>query len=369
MRTLQVIHTPHKTVSHEGSGLAVCFHHGRHIVSLMRHNLTAAIWLLMVLLLFTACKGRSKHFNLSGRLLNINQGAFYIYAMDAPSTTLDTIRVEGGRFSYSTECEDPMTLVMVFPNYSEQPIFAQPGASVDITGDATHLKEMKVEGTDDNELMNQWREQTAQLSPPQVQRAVTTFVHDHPESMVSQWLVRRYLLAIPSPRLKEAKALVALMRQKQKATVGLARLELSLRQLAEAPQGEPLPRIEARDDRNRPLPASLWKKGTTVVVTWASWSYDSQDLLRRISQWQREANNRFQVLSVCLDADARQAKQSMGTDSIRWPNVCDGKMFDSPIVNRWALHTVPCVLLVKDGKVVARDLSPTQLQEKLGVKP
>ena len=34
--------------------------------------------------------------------------------------------------------------MLVFPNFSEQPIFAQSGKTVNVKGDATHLKEMSV---------------------------------------------------------------------------------------------------------------------------------------------------------------------------------------------------------------------------------
>jgi hypothetical protein len=62
-----------------------------------------------------------------------------------------------------------MTLMIVFPNFTEQPVFAAPGKSVDIKGDASHLKEMKVKGTKPNELMNQLREQIANASPNEIQ--------------------------------------------------------------------------------------------------------------------------------------------------------------------------------------------------------
>ena len=38
------------------------------------------------------------------------------------------------------ECQKEMTLMIVFPNFTEQPVFAAPGKSVDIKGDASHLK-------------------------------------------------------------------------------------------------------------------------------------------------------------------------------------------------------------------------------------
>ena len=59
---------------------------------------------------------------------------------------MDTIKVQGGRFSFEKPCKENYTIMIVFPNFSEQPIFAESGKSVDIKADASHLKEMEVKG-------------------------------------------------------------------------------------------------------------------------------------------------------------------------------------------------------------------------------
>lgn len=57
--------------------------------------------------------------------------------------------------------------MIVFPNFSEQPIFAESGKSVDIKADASHLKEMEVKGTKTNELMTKFRQSILNDTPPQ----------------------------------------------------------------------------------------------------------------------------------------------------------------------------------------------------------
>ena len=101
-----------------------------------------------------SCGTDKRHFKIDGRLLNLNQGEFYVYSPDGSLGGVDTIKVQAGRFTYKVECQKEMTLMIVFPNFTEQPVFAAPGKSVDIKGDASHLKEMTVKGTKANELMN-----------------------------------------------------------------------------------------------------------------------------------------------------------------------------------------------------------------------
>ena len=87
----------------------------------------------------------------------MNQGEFYVYSTDGGMDGMDTIKVVGGSFTYEMPCLDDCTLMIVFPNFSEQPIFAESGESVDLKGDASHLKEKEVKGTKNNELMNKFR--------------------------------------------------------------------------------------------------------------------------------------------------------------------------------------------------------------------
>ena len=153
----------------------------KHCSLLIRHCTLPL--LCATLLLLTACGTDGGHFKIEGRLLHINGGEFYVYSPDGDLNAIDTIKVQAGRFSYEMPCTRPQTLMIVFPNYTEQPVFAQPGKSVDIEGEASHLKEMKVTGTKDNELMNGFRKQVASCSPQEAKSKAEAFIKEHPASM------------------------------------------------------------------------------------------------------------------------------------------------------------------------------------------
>ena len=134
-------------------------------------------------LLLASCGTDSHHFKIDGHLLNLNQGEFYVYSPDGSVTHgMDTIKVQAGRFSYLVECDRPMTLMIVFPNFTEQPVFAEPGKSVDIKGNASHLKELTVKGTKANKLMNAFREQILSASPAEIKKCAIQMAEDNPES-------------------------------------------------------------------------------------------------------------------------------------------------------------------------------------------
>ena len=138
------------------------------------------IALFSVVLLLSACGVDSNKFRLSGRLRNMNQAMFWVYSPDGAIEGLDTIQVHEGRFAYETELRVPATLIIIFPNFSEQPVFAEPGEEVDIKGDASHLKDMIIKGTDDNDAMTELRMDLNKLMPPEVPKAVAKFINENP---------------------------------------------------------------------------------------------------------------------------------------------------------------------------------------------
>ena len=128
------------------------------MASHLKHTVPVIAACLFTSFLFWACGGSTDRFHLEGQFKNLNQGEFYIYSLEQGFK--DTIAVNDGRFSYVRMMKDTTTLLMLFPNYSELPVFASPGAEVRMEGDVTHLRETKITGTRDNEDMTAFRIKT-----------------------------------------------------------------------------------------------------------------------------------------------------------------------------------------------------------------
>ena len=56
----------------------------------------------------------------------------------------------------------------------------------------------------------------------------------------------------------------------------------------------------------------------------------------------------------------------MERDSITWSNICDGKMWDTPLLGQLGLTEVPSNIVVdRYGKVLARDMTLADLKKKI----
>lgn len=296
----------------------------------------------------------------------MNQGEFYVYSPDGGLHGIDTIKVEGGRFTYETTCREDFTLMLVFPNYSEQPVFAESGKSVDIKADASHLKELKVEGTKTNELMNQFREQILKASPPEEKKYAEQFIKDHPDSPISLFLVRKYFVLAVDPDFSKANTLLNFMAKAQPKDVMVSRLRQQIGRLKDVVVGSKLPTFTAYDTNGKLISSSTLATAPVAVITsWSSYNYDSQEMQRDLKRRQRSAKGRLQLMSISLDASKVECERTMKRDSISWGNVCNGDMLEDKTLQKLGLSGVPDNIVLKDGKIIARSLNKKALKDKL----
>ena len=361
--------------------------------------LMAVVFTLVATLVCTSCGIDSRHFRIDGRLLHLNQGEFYVYSPDGTINGLDTIKVQAGRFSYEVACDRPMTLMIVFPNFTEQPVFAQPGKSVDLKGDASHLKEMTVKGTEDNELMNKFREMIHNAAPPEMKKCAQLFVEDHPESRVGAYLVDRYFIHDANPDTKTAVRLVDLMIEKQPDNGYLKRQKRQLTASFVATKGADIPNVLGTTVDGKTIGrVQLTKAPVTVVCALATWKYESMSQFRRLAAYAASQQGRVAVVGVSIDASPSLVRSQLasqlgisdsasglafgpssgsssgsasaaaqGSSSSRSSStcyvVCDGKMVESPFFTRLGLTGVPDNIVIKNGRIAAAHLTDNQLTE------
>lgn len=323
-------------------------------------------YFILLTLVLASCGVDSDHFKIEGRLLNLNQGEFYVYNLENGANGIDTIKVDGGRFAYEMPCEREAILMLVFPNFSEQPIFAQPGKTVNIKADASHLKELEVTGTRDNEQMNSFRKQIVSASPPEMKKYAVQFIKDHPESPVGVYLVRKYLVLGSTPDYIQAVPLMELMMKKQTRNGFLTRMYQQVKPMRKVTVGNSLPSFSSFGIKGENVSASSISGAQLAVISvWASWSYESMDVQRQLKFLQRASHGKLKLMSICVDASKKECRETISRDSISWPNVCDEQMLESPILQSLGLYSVPDNIILQNGRIIARDLTSEELKNKL----
>ena len=324
-------------------------------------------FVLIALCIFTlsSCGVESGHFRMSGRFLNMDQGEFYVYGPEGGIDGIDTIHVQGGRFTFERPLEREATLMLVFPNFSEQPIFAQPGKSVEIKADASHMKEMEVSGTKANEMMTKFRKSTANSSPPEIVKSAEEFITAHPESPVGLFLLRKYFIQRLKPNYTKATALASKMLEKQPKNGSLIVLQKQLSQLSATTVGKQLPSFTAKDIDGHTVSDKDLGDDLAVVYVWSSWNFESQEAQRQLKRRVRQSGGKLRLISICIDADPKKCREILDRDTIHWPNVCDGKLFEGLTLKRLGLWNVPDNLMIQHHRIIDRNLPSQELYNKL----
>ena len=298
----------------------------------------------------------------------MNQGQFFVYSPDGAISGIDTIMVQGGRFAYEIPCESEGTIVIVLPNYSEIPVFVEPGKSVDLKADASHIKDIEVTGTDANDRMTKWRKNTSSQSPDGLMKQAEQFIRENPSSIISRWMLRKYFIVTAKPDLKKAKELVKLMSEKNEKEASIVRLSVGLENVP-LQVGDVLPAFTAKDIQGKDVQASQYRVGKTIILVWATWDYDgisiSRRVFRKIEELKSQGKQVPKILGISIDASAVDAKRTVGNDSTAWSTICDGLMWESPVVKAIGTTKVPDNFVLENGKVKACHLGNDELLKQL----
>lgn len=330
-------------------------------------------YLISLTLVLVSCGSRNGYFSLEGHLLNLNQGEFYVYSPDGVFDGVDTIKVDGGRFAFETPCKQNGTIVIVFPNYSEQPVFAEPGKSVSIKGDASHLKEIEVSGTGDNELMNSFRKQLVKASPTEVNEYAERFIKNNPESPVSVYILRKYFVTNtktdPAKTGKDYAKVLKLAEtiyEKQQKNGEVARIIRFLQMMKSGTTAGRLPSFSEQDINGKKVTDADLRGKPAVVYAWADWNYDGRNMRNRLNRLAEEYGNRLTLIGISLDASAQSCKNSLRNDSTSCITICDQQMFDSPLLEKFALTSAgDNVIFNAQGRVIERGLDTDALEIRL----
>lgn len=318
--------------------------------------------------LILSCSTPDDIFLLKGKFKNFNQGELYIYSQTGKGR-IDTVRLAEGKFSYDLFLDDTLVLSVVFPNYSEIPVIAMPGTSVNMEGDASHLKEVSVKGTSENNELTAFRLQISTQTPPEAKKSAAAFIKEHPSSPACLYLLNKYFLLMADANYEEAAQLLELV---TKANPGKRRLNdilSQIRGLSAAKAGKRLPRFTAVTTNGARVTQSDLQGTMNVISVWATWNYESQSQQRELKKLKKEYGSRLQLLSLCLDGNPEECKKQLKHDSISWYTVCDGRMWSGELARDLGISRVPDNILIdSQGKIVGRSLSLDELKKKLADK-
>ena len=315
-------------------------------------------------LFISSCGSNHQTFLLEGTFTGFNQGELYIYGVNG-THRLDTISVVKGQFRYEVLLENPVIFSLVFPNFSELPVFGEPRTEVEIEGNASHLKETRVSGTDTNNQMTDFRLKTSQMTPPEVTRAAETFIRENPASPIAIYLLNKYFTQAPNPDHKKAVELISEIEKAQPEEPSVKGLKEKIKSIDNLKEGAKIPSFTAKDINGKTVSSSDLNAPVNIIFVWAKWNFESVNVQRQLTFFQKQNKDKLKVLGISLDADVKTCRKTAEQDSVKWSTVCDGRMWETPLIRKLGLWYIPDNIITdSQGKIIAHTLHVNDLQNK-----
>jgi len=328
---------------------------------------SAILMMLLGMVLLSSCGEKRKTFLLEGTFKGFNQGELYICGIDG-NFPLDTVAVVKSQFHYEVALQEPTAFIVIFPNFSEVPVYGEKGAEVTIEGDVSHLREIDVRGTKENETLTAYRKKTSQQTPPEVALTTDQFIRENPTSPFATYLIRKVFIQSPQPDYRRARELLSLVaKSTPNASATIKSQTKQLEGLSSLKDGSRLPSFTAVGINGETIKSSDLNAKFNVITVWDRSNFEGQGTLRQLQERQkRVGEEQLKVLTICLEVDVKSCRKKLESDSITFSTICDGRLWDCPILSRTGLSYVPDNILIDDkGKIIAHSLSQNELFARL----
>lgn len=377
------------------------------------------LYLAGILFILYSC-GNNTTAKISGKLENSKSGKIYIEELTltgkkySDSTDLSS----GGRFKIKLNLEQPGFYRLRVDNQRGITLIVRPSDKIFITGKASDLyATYGLEGSDESlyaQALDKHMDKTVKsidslntvyrqfLNNPNIvnitrtlqnnyyrvldeQRKFTIdFIQKHPVSLASIMALYqqtddsifvlyraedvKYYSMVDSllyPKFPKASYVKALHNNLENIKAQLQQEQLKKIMSA---LGSPAQDFSLPDQNGKNVSLSSLKGSPVILYFWASWCdscrKDNPEMLNIYNQYKAKG---LKVFAVSLDMKKDVWQNAIKKDNLNsWTNVSDLKYWNSPIVSKYNVETLPLSFLVdKDGTIISRSASITGIQSRL----
>lgn len=324
--------------------------------------------ILAFTLLLCACGEELPLYRLNGKVEG-SSDTLYLYGLDRRYEYVDTIVAdEEGRFEYiiATDTLFPANLLM--PTGKEIFVYVEPDASSTLERDSLGI--YRITG---NGVMQQTYDSMAtllnSLSPYKHFAEIEKFVESNPLNEVSIMLWRKYLIEIHKPSRRDIYSIMNKFggRLMDNDYVIDYKEKNEDSRLRTGVLYSSMPAFEFTTLDSTKVTNANYKEKFLVLSFWASWDSLSTDHLKNITAIDSlYKDSELAFLNISLDCDTAAWKAAIRRDSIPGDHVCDGKMWNNPLVKRYDIGRIPYSVIVNPQLLnVHYNISPDKIKNEM----
>ncbi|MBQ9665517.1 MAG: DUF4369 domain-containing protein [Bacteroidaceae bacterium] len=325
------------------------------------------LYILGLILSVASCGPEGNSFRIKGSFRDMEGGELYIYNLSDDYPRLDTLKIQEGKFLYRGLADEVVPFILVFPNGMEQVIFAGPGDDLRYEATANDLRNYVVNGSEENKLMNQFRQETYTFRPSRVAETARTYIKMHPDSPVAIYLFDRYYVQDEEVSDKELADLLTPLKKAFPHSHYLLDIDTKMKALQRIQVGKKLPDVTLtqKDKKTKKLWAS--ERDYNLITFWATWMPNGFDYLwklRKSNDAYKDAG-RLRMVAISFDIERYRWEDAIRPDSTNHiEHYCDGLSFESKMAKTLGVDNLPSYILTdKEHKILEKG---TDLEELAG---
>ncbi len=323
---------------------------------------------LTLLLCLAACGEKLPLYQLEGTVPD-GGDTLYLYGLDRRYEYIDTIVADAdGKFEYIIATDTLFPANLLLPTGKEIFIYVEPDVSATLEPDSTGRYRIAGNGP-----MQQTYDSMATLLsslPPYKHFAeIEKFVSGNPLNEVSIMLWKEFLVEVYKPSKRDIHSIMNkfggrlmdndyVIDYKERNDDSRMRTEVLYTSM---------PAFEFTTLDSTRITNADYKEKFLVLSFWASWDSLSTEHLKSITAIDSlYKENEVTFLNISLDCDTAAWKTAIRKDSIPGDHVCDGKMWNNPLIKRYSIGRIPYSVIVNPQLLnVHYNISPDKIGHKM----
>ena len=206
-------------------------------------------------------------------------------------------------------------------------------------------------------------EQYEQLSA-KVEDLYKNFIRENIDNFAGQFYLNFVAPAFDDEFVREQLAAIP----EGKATYVIRELQEQISLMANTAVGQPFIDFSAPTPQGETLSVAKVAKDAKLLMIdfWASWCGPCRAEMPNVkTTYEKYHAQGFEILGVSLDEKASDWKEAIDALGMTWPQISDLGGWDSQGASLYGVQAIPATVLIRDGKIVARDVRGDDLAPKV----